>query len=47
MIQEQYENLDPALRNPKNYAFYPSYYMQKIIPAGKITHKSESLYDIL
>ena len=38
MPAEQYEDLDLHLRNPKNYAYYPSYYMKKIIPAGKVTH---------
>ena len=46
-VQDQYENLGPEYRNPKNYAYYPSYYMKKIVPAGKFTHKSDSLYNII
>lgn len=34
-------------RNPKNYAYYPSSWTQKIIPAGKNTFKSESIMDIM
>ena len=33
--------------NPKNYAFVPSIYTQKIRPAGQGTRKSESLGSLL
>ena len=34
-------------RNPKNYAFMPSYMTRKIEPAGWITFRSESVFNIL
>lgn len=34
-------------RNPKNYAYMPSYMTRKIEPAGRITFRSESVFNIM
>jgi len=33
--------------DPRKFGGYPSCYMHKITPAGKVTYKSESVYDII
>lgn len=37
------ETLSPEERNPKMYTGMPSYWTRRIVPAGKVTHKSESI----
>ena len=37
---------DPHELNPKNYAFLPSCWTQKIRPAGRATHQTQSLAGI-
>ena len=34
-------------RNPKQFLHFPSCWMHKIIPAGRVTYKSESVYNII
>jgi hypothetical protein len=38
---------EPINPDPKMYGPYPSCYVQKIVPAGKITYKSEGVYNII
>jgi len=39
--------VDVANKNPKAYGQYPSCWMHKISAAGKMTHHSESVYNII
>jgi len=34
-------------KNPRNFAYLPSCFTQKITPAGKITFQSESVFNII
>ena len=46
--REEYDPLPmDQRRNPKNYAYMPSYMTRKIEPAGRITFRSESVFNIL
>lgn len=51
MGEQQYQEMEGtqamAERDPKKYAYYPSSWTQKIIPAGKVTFKSESISNIM
>ena len=38
------DNLD---KNPRNYAYLPSCYTKRIAPAGKITYRSESVFNVI
>ena len=44
--QDQYQD-EIVEKNPKKYAFYPSYMTKKIVPAGKFTYRSEDVGNIL
>ena len=33
--------------DPKTYQYLPSCWTQRIRPAGKVTYKSEALYDVV
>lgn len=36
-----------ADKNPRNYGYYPSCYTKRIPQAGKITFRSESVFDVI
>lgn len=43
-----YQNHDEAVnKDPRLYGAFPSCYVQKIPAAGKVTYKSESVYNII
>lgn len=39
--------LAPHEKDPRIYAQLPSWYTRRIAPAGRVTYKSESAYDVL
>ena len=36
-----------AERNPRMYAYMPSQYTKKIVPAGRLTYKSEAISSVI
>ena len=47
MAKPTLENQSPDERNPRKYGGLPSFYTRRIIPAGKLTCKSEGVGTLL
>ena len=47
MCSAMHDDQELCNRNPRNFSQFPSCYMRKIPAAGKMTYKSESVYNIL